>query len=87
LLIFVDIPLPDLDSRISLFNINLRGVSLDPSVDLKDLAAKSEGYSGSDITNVCRDASFMAMRQKIKGLTPEEIKNLTKGRTYLLVLF
>ena len=72
------IPLPDLESRIQLFNINLRGVPTDPSIDAKELAKKAEGYSGSDITNVCRDASFMQMRQKIRGLTPEEIKNLTK---------
>ena len=72
------IPLPDHESRIQLFEINLRGVKLDESINIEQLAKMSEGYSGSDITNVCRDASFMAMRQKIKGLTPDEIKNLTK---------
>ena len=31
-------------------------------------------HSGSDITNVCRDASMMAMRRAIKGLDIHEIK-------------
>jgi katanin p60 ATPase-containing subunit A1 len=30
------------------------------------------------VTNLCRDASMMAMRRRIKGLNKEEIKNLKK---------
>ena len=48
-------------------------------------AKKSEGYSGADITNVCRDASFMAMRRRIKGLTPEEIRYDTHSHVCLFL--
>jgi hypothetical protein len=30
---------------------------------------------------LCRDASFMSMRRRIRGLSAEEIKNLPKGKS------
>lgn len=72
------IPLPTVEDRQQLLGINLREVNVDPDVSLEELSKLCEGYSGADITNVCRDASFMSMRRRIRGLTPEEIKNLAK---------
>ncbi|KAJ8956693.1 hypothetical protein NQ318_014048 [Aromia moschata] len=57
------IPLPTLDGREALLKINLRELN---------------GFSGADITNVCRDASMMSMRRKICGLRPDQIKQLPK---------
>jgi katanin p60 ATPase-containing subunit A1 len=45
------------DGREALLKINLREVKLDPDVDLKDVAVKLKGYSGADITNVCRSVA------------------------------
>ena len=42
------------DGREALLRINLREVKLDPDVDLKVIATNLKGYSGADITNVCR---------------------------------
>ncbi|XP_031626424.1 katanin p60 ATPase-containing subunit A-like 1 [Contarinia nasturtii] len=70
------IPLPTDEGREALLKINLREVKLDPSVDLKSISRKLQGYSGADITNVCRDASMMSMRRKIAGLKPEQIRQL-----------
>lgn len=42
------------EGREALLKINLRQVKVDSSVDLADIAKKLEGYSGADITNVCR---------------------------------
>ncbi|XP_030756315.1 katanin p60 ATPase-containing subunit A-like 1 [Sitophilus oryzae] len=72
------IPLPTLDGREALLKINLREVKLDPDVNLKSIARKLSGYSGADVTNVCRDASMMSMRRKICGLRPDQIKQLPK---------
>lgn len=70
------IPLPTDEGREALLKINLREVKVDESVNLSEIAKKLEGYSGADITNVCRDASMMSMRRKIAGLTPEQIRQL-----------
>ena len=53
------------------------------TVDLEALAEKMKvgGFSGADITNLCRDAAMMPMRRRIKGLNREEIKNLPKDAT------
>uniref|UniRef100_A0A8C0H9V8 Multifunctional fusion protein n=1 Tax=Chelonoidis abingdonii TaxID=106734 RepID=A0A8C0H9V8_CHEAB len=72
------IPLPTAKGRAELLKINLREVEMDPDIHLEEIAEKIEGYSGADITNVCRDASLMAMRRRINGLTPEEIRALSK---------
>ncbi|EFA11410.2 katanin p60 ATPase-containing subunit A-like 1 [Tribolium castaneum] len=72
------IPLPTQEGREALLKINLREVKLDPDVNLSDIAEKLDGFSGADITNVCRDASMMSMRRKIYGLKPDQIKQLPK---------
>ncbi|XP_071955923.1 katanin p60 ATPase-containing subunit A1-like isoform X2 [Antedon mediterranea] len=72
------IPLPGLEGREQLLRINLKEVPLADDVDLTAIAQHLEGYSGADITNVCRDASMMAMRRRIQGLRPEEIRQIPK---------
>lgn len=72
------IPLPNKEGREALLKINLREVKIDESVDLKQISTRLDGYSGADITNVCRDASMMSMRRKIAGLKPEQIRQLAK---------
>lgn len=73
------IPLPDDEGRRQLLDINLRDMKVGTDVNMDDLVANFDGYSGADITNVCRDASFMAMRKLISGLNKQQIKDLNLG--------
>ncbi|RVE58304.1 hypothetical protein OJAV_G00207820 [Oryzias javanicus] len=79
------IPLPTAVGRAELLKINLKEVELAPDVELDLIAQKIEGYSGADITNVCRDAAMMAMRRRIHGLSPEEIRALSKDELQMPV--
>ena len=46
--------------RLQLLKINLAEVDIAPDVDLAAHAEKLEGYSGADITNVCRYVSVVS---------------------------
>lgn len=50
----VYIPLPDAEGRRALLSINLKDVKLEDGVNLDEIADQCEGYSGDDISNVCR---------------------------------
>nr|XP_015209219.1 PREDICTED: katanin p60 ATPase-containing subunit A1 [Lepisosteus oculatus] len=77
------IPLPSAKGREELLKISLKELELANDVDMAKIAEQMEGYSGADITNVCRDASLMAMRRLIEGLTPEEIRNISRDEMHM----
>ena len=74
------IPLPEPSDVVMLLEINLKSLHKADDVDLPALASQMRegGFSGADITNLCRDAAMMPMRRRIKGLNREEIKNLPR---------
>ena len=59
------IPLPNKIGREQMFNINFKGIKLSNDVNIDTLVQKTEGYSGHDISSVCREASLMNMRRKL----------------------
>jgi len=74
------IPLPNEVARAELFRINARELKIAEDVDYEELAKETEGYSGADITNLCRDASMMSLRKKVQqrraqGLALREMGN------------
>ncbi|KAE9417736.1 hypothetical protein Angca_006106 [Angiostrongylus cantonensis] len=71
------IPLPDKAARLSLLRSSLKEVRLADDVDLETFADQLEGFSGADITNVCRKAALMGVRRLTRTLTPAEIAKLT----------
>lgn len=81
----VFIGLPDDETRAALLKLCLKGVNVDPELDLIVVAEKLKGFTGSDITNVCRDASMMSMRRRIVGKSPAEIKLIKREEVDLPV--
>ncbi|CAB0010863.1 unnamed protein product [Nesidiocoris tenuis] len=48
------IPLPDDETRIALLKLCLKNLELEPTVDYNEISTRLEGYTCSDIINVCR---------------------------------
>jgi len=79
------IPLPDKEARLQLLKLHLRDVVLDPtSVNLEELARSTEGYSGSDLKILCRDAALSTFRTMINGKTSAEILALKTKQQQLI---
>lgn len=59
------IPLPDRDSRVSIFKANLRKSPISDDIRIEQLADATEGFSGADITEICQRAAKTAIRDSI----------------------
>ena len=59
------IPLPTAIGRKQLFEINLKGIEVTDDINYERLIEITDGYSGADLANVCRDAALMPLRKKI----------------------
>lgn len=57
------VDLPDVHDRQAIFNVHLRSVKIDESVNVEFLARQTPGFSGADIANVCNEAALIAARK------------------------
>jgi cell division protease FtsH len=65
---------PDLKGREEILRVHARGVALDPSVDLKTIAARTPGFTGADLENVVNEAALLAARREKNAVTEEELE-------------
>ena len=63
-IIYVD--LPELTEREAIFDVHLKGIKTDDSVDVALLSKQTPGFSGADIANVCNEAALIAARKEHK---------------------
>jgi transitional endoplasmic reticulum ATPase len=63
----IPVPLPDEAGRLEILEIHTRHVKLHPSVLLATFAARTAGWSGADLANLCREAAMEALRANISA--------------------
>jgi transitional endoplasmic reticulum ATPase len=69
----IEIPPPEEKTRLEIFKIHSRSMPTAKGIDLEDLAKKTDGYTGADIENICREAGMAAIRRGV------DTKEVTKG--------
>ncbi len=68
--IYVD--LPEVHERKEIFEVHLKKIKLDPSVDKEFLAKQTPGFSGADIANLCNEAALIAARNRHESVTRQD---------------
>ncbi len=58
----IHVPLPDRQARSKIFEIHMEDIEVSPNIEYDELADLTEGYSGRDISVVCREASMEPIR-------------------------
>lgn len=58
----IHVPLPDKTARKNIFQIHMEDIEVSSEIDYDELADLSEGYSGRDISVVCREAAMEPIR-------------------------
>ena len=60
------VPPPDEEARLEILKVHTRRMPLAEDVDLKEIAKKTEGYTGADLEVLCREAGLAAIRENIR---------------------
>ncbi|CQR50176.1 MULTISPECIES: CDC48 family AAA ATPase [Haloferax] len=58
----VEVPAPDIEARRAILDVHVRDKPLGTDVDLGDVAAHMDGYTGADVAAVCREAALRAIQ-------------------------
>jgi cell division protease FtsH len=68
--IYVD--LPDIRERKEIFDVHLRPIKTEETLDMDFLAKQTPGFSGADIANVCNEAALIAARNEKKFVDKQD---------------
>ena len=68
----IHVELPDLNERRAIFEVHIKPIKVDTSVDVDFLAKQTPGFSGADIANVCNESALIAARQDKKTVEKQD---------------
>lgn len=68
----IHVDLPDVQERKEIFQVHLRPIKINETVDVNFLARQTPGFSGADIANVCNEAALIAARKGKKSVEKQD---------------
>ena len=73
----VTVDLPNKDERLDILKVHAKNKVLAKEVDLKNIAARTPGFSGADLENVLNEGALLAVRRNKDQITMLEIDEAT----------
>ncbi|MBQ8455338.1 MAG: ATP-dependent zinc metalloprotease FtsH [Bacteroidaceae bacterium] len=68
----IHVELPDVNERKEIFQVHLKPIKTNQSLDIDFLARQTPGFSGADIANVCNEAALIAARNGKKAVDKDD---------------
>ena len=68
----IHVDLPDLNERKAIFQVHLKPIKTDETLDIDFLSRQTPGFSGADIANVCNEAALIAARHNCKTVGKQD---------------
>ncbi|MDP2666985.1 MAG: CDC48 family AAA ATPase [Candidatus Diapherotrites archaeon] len=62
----IEVKLPDERARESILQVHLRGVPVAKNVSASELAKRTPGFSGADLSGLIREAALLAMQEEMR---------------------
>lgn len=69
----ITVNLPDKRGRYEILKVHARNKKLAPNANLEGLAKRTPGFSGADLENVLNEGAILAVRDKRKVITMEDL--------------
>ncbi|QQG43797.1 MAG: ATP-dependent zinc metalloprotease FtsH [Candidatus Daviesbacteria bacterium] len=66
--------LPDLQERVAIIKIHMRGKPFTEEVDVERLARRTVGFSGADLANMLNEAAILAAREGKKAIDNKDLE-------------
>jgi len=65
---------PDLEGRIEILNVHIKGVKVAHGVDIREIAVMTAGLAGADLANIINEAALLAGRANKEEVEPANFK-------------
>ena len=70
----VVVPLPDLKGREQILGVHMKKIPIDESVNARNIARGTPGFSGADLANLVNEAALFAAREDSKAVTQDHFE-------------
>jgi cell division protease FtsH len=70
----IEIPFPNLKARIKILNVHARGKKFDETIDIEDIAKRTQGFSGASLEHLLNEAAIIAVSAKKQVISNSDIE-------------